>query len=511
MKILVILINRFGDTIQASPLFKSLSLRGYEVHILTTNRFSAICEGISSLERVWDIRSGDQLHKLIPTINKENFDVVVNLSPSKQAAQIASMIRTNERRGLGVSIDGGMAIWGRWANYYLSVAHGKSMNMFNVTDLFAAVAQCRVSTHGQSIHTTPRFESMVQNELNGLDDYILVNPGASRPDRIWPIEKYIGLIRNVIKRTGMHIIITGAPNETDIINDISNGVNNNKCTAWHSRTGNVMELVALTDHCKLVIGNDSAPVQLGARMGKPVLCFSIPPANYWSTGPYGPNAYVIQGRKEDIDVGSAVVMTMEALQKPGVPYIRNRKVEIAKSRMDNGLTFDILNNVELTYDRFLATIMNATSPHFFEGKIRVLPSAVADRLVEQYTIPEDFVFGVNERLTGFTLVADLMNEMLEICIKMENKHPDGANIPIIRALKSRIDSIDKSIKMIEREHPAVKFLTHIYFVTKGGINDHNYYSLIHQYGYWAMKFSQWARIISHYSEKVAKRIEERGK
>lgn len=89
----------------------------------------------------------------------------------------------------------------------------------------------------------------------------LVNPNASEflPQRKWPLEYYIELIRLVVKyHPDYLILLTGSPSEKIEIETIATAVNNEKC---HNFAGKVAfkELTALYTLSKVLITNDSGP------------------------------------------------------------------------------------------------------------------------------------------------------------------------------------------------------------------------------------------------------------
>ncbi len=56
----------------------------------------------------------------------------------------------------------------------------------------------------------------------------------------------------------------------------------------------VPQLIALLEHCQLMVTNDTGPMHMAVGVNTPVLNVSVGHVDFWETGPFGPGNWVIQ-------------------------------------------------------------------------------------------------------------------------------------------------------------------------------------------------------------------------
>jgi heptosyltransferase I len=102
---------------------------------------------------------------------------------------------------------------------------------------------------------------------------VIVLPGAGKPNKIWPPERY----GEVIRRLGVPAITVWGPNERELA----------------ERTGlelapptNLRELAAVLRDAALVVGGDTGPLHLAAALGTPVVGL-YGPTSVRRNGPFG--------------------------------------------------------------------------------------------------------------------------------------------------------------------------------------------------------------------------------
>lgn len=121
------------------------------------------------------------------------------------------------------------------------------------------IRQVDISTESRA-QVVQSIQSLYPNYK--VDDKIfLVNPNASEflPQRKWPLENYIELIKIVLeKHPDYLILITGAPQEKSEIESIAQAVNNSRCINFAGRVP-FNQLTALYDLSRVLITNDSGP------------------------------------------------------------------------------------------------------------------------------------------------------------------------------------------------------------------------------------------------------------
>jgi len=124
-----------------------------------------------------------------------------------------------------------------------------------------------------------RWELPIQEEAHqwaeqqlpeGAGPVVLVNPAASKPERSWPVERYIDVINYLTSRRNARVILTGGPGLFDktlgdaiikAIPDITNLIGKTQ----------PKQLLALIDSADLLLCPDTGPSHMAAALTTPVI------------------------------------------------------------------------------------------------------------------------------------------------------------------------------------------------------------------------------------------------
>ena len=114
---------------------------------------------------------------------------------------------------------------------------------------------------------------------------LAVNPGASKAEREWPVERLIEVIRAAQKRWGAQTILTGGPGAREqaagatIMNAVSTGVTNLIGATTPKK------LAAVLARADCLLAPDTGPVHLAGAVGTPVVgLYAVAPPEL--SGPY---------------------------------------------------------------------------------------------------------------------------------------------------------------------------------------------------------------------------------
>jgi heptosyltransferase-1 len=106
-----------------------------------------------------------------------------------------------------------------------------------------------------------------------FDGAVVLLPGAGKPDKLWPVERFRELARNI----GDRAIAVWGPGERERAEQIG-------CRM--APPTNLRELAHILRRATVVIGGDTGPLHLAAAMGTPVVGL-YGPTNPRRNGPYG--------------------------------------------------------------------------------------------------------------------------------------------------------------------------------------------------------------------------------
>jgi len=130
-----------------------------------------------------------------------------------------------------------------------------------------------------NVDFTP-FVDDPSGKLAGLGNRIVLLPGAGRPEKQWPIDRFVELAR----RIGGDALVVWGPGEETLARTTGAEV---------APPTNFRELAWILAHAKLVIGADTGPLHLAASLGTPLVGL-YGPTNPARNGPYGQLDHVVE-------------------------------------------------------------------------------------------------------------------------------------------------------------------------------------------------------------------------
>ena len=208
--------------------------------------------------------------KLIKTLRREKFDLVVNLRDSFIARCIGgehwSLVRGDRNRHA--------------VTRYLEVlsSHG-----VETTDAHPHL-QLTEAAHA----TASRF--LAKAGLTSERLLIGIHPGGNWEYKLWRVEKYAQLATALRKRQNASILLFAGPNERKLQSQVAGMMDTSPILV---ETDNLREVTALIAACDIYIGNDTGPMHIAAAVGTPVVSL-FGSTNHIRSGPYGDKHTVVQ-------------------------------------------------------------------------------------------------------------------------------------------------------------------------------------------------------------------------
>jgi heptosyltransferase II len=166
-------------------------------------------------------------------------------------------------------------------------------------DLVAAVgADCAALEEARPfIHLTDDDRRFADDFLQAHDcagPVIGVQPGTSPTMRWkqWPLDRYREVVgRLLVEQAGARVILFGAPNEREMIEELAQGLGPRVCIAAGRTT--VKQVAALIERCRLLVCNDSGLMHTAIAVATPVVAI-YGPTDIRRTRPVGPPHAVIR-------------------------------------------------------------------------------------------------------------------------------------------------------------------------------------------------------------------------
>lgn len=98
----------------------------------------------------------------------------------------------------------------------------------------------------------------------------VISPGGIKPHKVWPVEKYIAVIKKLLEKDDIAIILTGTNKDIDIGNKIEESCKTDGLINLIGST-NLMTLAALIQKANMLIGNDGGTMHIGDAVGSTVI------------------------------------------------------------------------------------------------------------------------------------------------------------------------------------------------------------------------------------------------
>jgi lipopolysaccharide heptosyltransferase I len=269
--LLVIRLSAFGDVIHTIPAVVALRDALPETEIVWAVE-PAYAELVEIVARVRPIRVALKQWSVSRILaarrDVRGFGTAIDFQGLIKSSLIARASGARKRYGFARDvIREKPAAW--FVNRPVTIDQSSHVVEWNV-DLARAVAP---SIAGVPEVDFAPFAEDPSGKLAGFDNRIILLPGAGKPAKQWPVERFAGLAQ----RIGSGALVAWGPGEEPLARAIGAEV---------APATNFRELAFLLGRARLIIGADTGPLHLAAALGTPVIGL-YGPTNPARNGPYG--------------------------------------------------------------------------------------------------------------------------------------------------------------------------------------------------------------------------------
>ncbi|ATH06466.1 hypothetical protein BIY24_00465 [Halobacteriovorax marinus] len=301
--IAIVQILRLGDIIQTIQTAKSLREQHgdkYQLLLIARKQFATPLKNL--IDEVFDecitvdlkdlVLKSDKVNlentqknikALTSKINSHHIDVCINLSYSKTANYLMSIIDAKHRIGPFYDQEANIVIKDKWSQYLYANVLETSLNSYNLVDLYKLI-----------IGITPK-ENTENTIKRSARNKVFVHPFASDKKKVWNEGKWVEVLFKFLKdneEKSVHLV--GAKGDLDAAAKI---LNNPLLASYkeriHNLVGNksIAELKDLLDDDSMFIGHDSMVSHLASLKRVPIITISLGPVRTSETVPYIAGAY----------------------------------------------------------------------------------------------------------------------------------------------------------------------------------------------------------------------------
>ncbi len=321
-RLVVIMPTWVGDVVMATPLLRAvrgLAPEAELVAMLPRNAMPLLepCPRVDGL-----LERDGGVAGVAGRLREGRFDTAILLTNSFRSALIVRL--AGIRRRIGYARDGrGWMLTDRLepgregrvfkpvpaVEYYLAVARYLGAARPDPTlELFTAEAD-----------DTQVTDRLIEAGWDGRQPLILVNPGASKPEKRWPAERFGQLASRLAAACGACIAVTGAPTEGEILNEVAAAADVPLLSLPALGFG-LRQLKSVLKHADVLITNDTGPRHIAAAVGCAVVTLFGPTGPEWTLIPFEQDVHIVAGgdrRMIRIEVDQVLQAAMELLNAGG--------------------------------------------------------------------------------------------------------------------------------------------------------------------------------------------------
>jgi lipopolysaccharide heptosyltransferase I len=333
---LVIRLSSIGDIVHALPAVAALgqSFPRAEIHWLIEKRYAPLLAGNPYVHRVitldtlsWRGRFPalsvlEEMLKTLKRLRASAYEAAVDFQGLWKSAIIALLAVTKRRVGLAEP-------WMREPNaavlYTERVSAAGRQHVVEESLALVEHLGARVGLWQFPLPQTPEAEQYVDDQLARLEarDFMIINPGGGWKAKRWAPENYALLLRQLEARFSGTLLLTGSPDESELISGILKSAGTKRAFYFPS---SVVQFIALARRAKLFLGGDTGPLHLAAAVGTPLVAIHGPtdPAR---NGPFN---------KADISLYNQAPVN-HSRRDPNAAYIEGISVERVRAAIEERL------------------------------------------------------------------------------------------------------------------------------------------------------------------------------
>ena len=230
----------------------------------------------------------------------KKFDVVINLCQHTYISYFATLFKGSTTLGRHFLPEGNHAVIDPWSLYLYAVPFSRRSNSLHAVDVYRRIAGVAAHCGSYGICLTEEEKKWARTFLTakGIDygkKIMVLQAGAAFASKTWPVEHFITL-GNLLVKNDWQIVLTGAPQELDMVSGIFSGIGS-ACfkTAGETTFRQSITLCSMAQGC---VTGDTAQMHGAAGLGVPVYAL-FGATNPVETGPYGNGHWVFSAHCPD--------------------------------------------------------------------------------------------------------------------------------------------------------------------------------------------------------------------
>jgi ADP-heptose:LPS heptosyltransferase len=294
--ILVIQLKRLGDVILTTPALRELRKLYPQAHItlLLDHHSAAVAPAIADVDEIW-IYNRNASFNLWYDLVRRGFDLCLDFTGNDRSALVSFFSKAAERIGFSFVAKRAARSWG-YTHLVQSPVREKH-TAEHYLDLIRFLGDF-VPEPGVSLRLSESVErsaERLRREIGFPGPYLVIHPGAARPEKYWLADRWATVIRHAQQRLGLPCLLTGGgdPGELRHIGGILERLRD--VSTVFNLAGKVDFLLsaAIIRECSLFAGVDTAAAHVASAFRRPELVL-FGPTNPFHWHPMHASAVVLR-------------------------------------------------------------------------------------------------------------------------------------------------------------------------------------------------------------------------
>jgi len=298
-KILITGVASIGDAVMSLPAIHAVctAFPSVQIDILSFPLTAPIykqCEGITEVEVLKSGGSFSILRTLFRK-RKNGYDAIVLLAGGFVWALGARLAGISHRVGLDADKRGFLLT--RKVRLDAEEMH-QVESYLHVSSLLTEIEdQLQAPSIMPDEAAVKEADMLLHKKELVKNPFFVINPSASTPYKMWPLERFAAVCREVMKATGMSCLLLGSKSDKKLCNDLSRMIGEGHVSDI-SGESSLQGTAAILARAVFYMGNNSGIMHVAAAVSTPVLCLSGP-SNVRKTRPWGDLHIILSGNLGD--------------------------------------------------------------------------------------------------------------------------------------------------------------------------------------------------------------------
>jgi heptosyltransferase I len=281
-RILIIRLSSLGDIIHTFPAFSSLRAAFPDAQIdwLVEKRMAFLLYSIKGIDNIYQvntlwikqnplsIQAWTPVRDLTVALRKQHYDLSLDFQGLLKTGLLSFFSGAKNRLGFSKRLAREYPV-----HWFYNRNLDATADRMHVVDLNLQLAQMAGGVAAQTrldLSAHPEDVELVNAliEREGLDRFVVINPGGGWPTKRWEPRRYGLLAARIQKELHLPVVVTTGPEEEPFFVEIAQN-----CGAPPPRHFQLsfLQLIPLLKRARLFVGGDTGPFHLACALGTPVV------------------------------------------------------------------------------------------------------------------------------------------------------------------------------------------------------------------------------------------------